>query len=105
MVSLRSQPKRLSTKLPSTQRPATAPAFFIRINRLSGTSHGCAGYSSIHNGSSIMLRWALIFLVIAIVAALLGLGGVADFAMFLAYGAGIIFLILLVLHLVGGRRV
>lgn len=52
-----------------------------------------------------MLRWALIFLVIAIVAALLGLGGVADFAMFLAYGAAIIFVILLVMHFLGARRV
>lgn len=50
-----------------------------------------------------MLRWALIFLAIAVIAALLGLGGVADFAMFLAYGAGILFLVLLVLHLIRGK--
>lgn len=51
-----------------------------------------------------MLRWALIFLVIAVIAAFLGLGGVADFAMFLAYGAGILGFILLALHLLGGRK-
>ena len=48
-----------------------------------------------------MLRYAVIFLVIALIAAALGFGGVAGIAIYLAYGAGIIFLILLVLHFLG----
>lgn len=48
-----------------------------------------------------MLRYAIIFLIIAVVAAALGFGGIAGFAVYLAYGAAIIFAILLVLHLVG----
>ncbi len=50
-----------------------------------------------------MLKWALIFLVVAIVAALLGLGGVATIAYYLAVGAAILFVIFLILHFVGGR--
>lgn len=50
-----------------------------------------------------MLRWALIFLVLAVVAAILGFGGVADIAVNIAYVLGIIFLILLVVHIVTGR--
>jgi len=48
-----------------------------------------------------MLRYAIIFLVIALIAGALGFGGVSVIAMYLAYGAGIIFVILLVLHLLG----
>lgn len=54
-------------------------------------------------GRNYMLRWALIFLVLAVVAAILGFGGVADIAVNIAYVLGIIFLILLVVHIVTGR--
>ncbi len=55
-----------------------------------------------------MLRWALIFLVVAIVAALFGFGGLAEtsagiaqvlFFIFIA-----IFVIALIVHFVRGRR-
>ncbi len=50
-----------------------------------------------------MLRWALIFLVLAIIAAVLGFGGIAGAAVNIAYILGAIFLILLLIHLVTGR--
>lgn len=49
-----------------------------------------------------MLRYALICLVIALVAAILGASGVASFAMTAAYILGAIGLVLLVIHFVSG---
>jgi uncharacterized membrane protein YtjA (UPF0391 family) len=58
-------------------------------------------------GSNEMLRWALIFLVIALVAALLGFGGLAGaatgIAKILFFIFLVIFVISLIMHLV--RRV
>lgn len=51
-----------------------------------------------------MLRWALIFFVVAIVSMLLGLGGVADAAMTVAWVLFVIAIILLIVGLVAGRR-
>ena len=54
-----------------------------------------------------MLRWALIFLVVALIAGALGLGGVAGISMDLAKILFFIFIVLfvisLVMHLVRGR--
>ncbi len=52
-----------------------------------------------------MLRLAITFLVIALIAGALGLGGVSGIAMNLAYVIGAIGLILFVVHLVTGKRV
>ncbi|HTH29335.1 MAG TPA: DUF1328 domain-containing protein [Sphingobium sp.] len=56
-----------------------------------------------------MLRWALIFLVIGVVLALLGFGGLGgafvEIAKILFFVAIAIFLILLVLGLVAGRNI
>jgi uncharacterized membrane protein YtjA (UPF0391 family) len=56
-----------------------------------------------------MLRWALIFLVVAIVAALFGFGGIATaaagIAKILFYIALVIFLVMLILGLMAGRRI
>lgn len=49
-----------------------------------------------------MLRYALICLVIALVAAVLGASGVASFAMTAAYILGAIGLVLLVIHFISG---
>ena len=58
-------------------------------------------------GSEEMLRWALIFLVVAIIAAVLGFGGLAgaatEIAKILFFIFLVIFVISLILHLV--RRV
>ena len=54
-----------------------------------------------------MLRWALIFLVVALIAAALGFGGIAgtsmDIAKILAVIFIVLFLVSLVMHAVRGR--
>jgi len=56
-----------------------------------------------------LLKWALIFLVVSIIAAVFGFGGIAaasaDIARVLFYVFVIIFVVLLVLGLVAARRV
>ena len=56
-----------------------------------------------------MLRWALIFFVISIVAAIFGFGGIseatADIAQILFYIFLGIFVLMLVLGLVAGRKI
>lgn len=52
-----------------------------------------------------MLRWAVIFLVIALVAALFGWGGIADAAAGIAQVLFFIFLVLFVLALIFGRKI
>ncbi|WP_427452318.1 DUF1328 domain-containing protein [Litorimonas sp. WD9-15] len=47
-----------------------------------------------------MLRWAIIFLVVAIIAGALGFGGIAAYAKLFAYIAGALFLVFLVLHFI-----
>lgn len=52
-----------------------------------------------------MLRWAIIFLIVALVAAVLGFGGIANFSFEIAKFVAIIAVILFVVSLViGGMR-
>ena len=51
-----------------------------------------------------MLRYAIITFIIALVAGALGFGGIAAGAEYLAGLFLIIFLVLLVLHVLGGRK-
>jgi uncharacterized membrane protein YtjA (UPF0391 family) len=51
-----------------------------------------------------MLRWSLTFFVIAIIAAALGFGGIAGGAQYIAGVCFVIFLALLVINLLTGRR-
>jgi uncharacterized membrane protein YtjA (UPF0391 family) len=51
-----------------------------------------------------MLRWALIFFVVAIVAAIFGFGGIAGDAAWIGKILLFVFLILAVLSLIMGRR-
>jgi uncharacterized membrane protein YtjA (UPF0391 family) len=54
---------------------------------------------------TLMLRWAIIFLVVALVAAVLGFGGIANFSFEIAKFVAIIAVILFVVSLVmGGMR-
>ena len=53
--------------------------------------------------STPMLRYAIIFFVIALIAGALGAGGVAGLSMNIAYILAVIGLILLVIHFVTGR--
>ena len=47
-----------------------------------------------------MLRWAIIFLIVALVAAVLGFGGIANFSFEIAKFVAVIALILFVISLV-----
>jgi uncharacterized membrane protein YtjA (UPF0391 family) len=51
-----------------------------------------------------MLRWALIFLVVALVAGLFGFWGLEGTAMYIARVLFFVFLVLLVVSLLMGRR-
>jgi uncharacterized membrane protein YtjA (UPF0391 family) len=51
-----------------------------------------------------MLHWALVFLVIAIIAGALSMGAVAGTAAWIAKVLFVVFLILFVISLVSGRR-
>jgi uncharacterized membrane protein YtjA (UPF0391 family) len=52
----------------------------------------------------IMLSWALTFFIIAIVAAILGFGGIAGDLAWIAQVLLVVFLILAVVSMVSGRR-
>ena len=52
-----------------------------------------------------MLQWALTFFVIALIAALLGFGGVAGLSAEIGYVFAILSVIFLVVAMVGGRRI
>jgi uncharacterized membrane protein YtjA (UPF0391 family) len=58
----------------------------------------------IHLKFKVMLRWTVIFLVVAIIAAIFGFGGIAAGAAGIAKILFFIFLILFVLSLIVGRR-
>lgn len=49
-----------------------------------------------------MLRWAIIFLVVALIAAVLGFGGIANFSFEIAKFVAIIAIILFVVSLIAG---
>lgn len=51
-----------------------------------------------------MLRWSLLFLVVAVVAALFGFGGVEGTAMYAARTLFFVFLVVFVVSLVMGTR-
>lgn len=51
-----------------------------------------------------MLHWALVFLVVAIIAGALSMGAVAGTAAWIAKVLFVVFLILFVISLVSGRR-
>lgn len=55
-----------------------------------------------------MLKWAIIFFVVALLAAVLGFGGIAGaasgIAQILFYVFLIVFAISIVMHLIGGKR-
>jgi uncharacterized membrane protein YtjA (UPF0391 family) len=55
-------------------------------------------------GGDVMLRWAILFLIIAIIAAVFGFGGIAAAATDIARLLFVVFLALFVITLVMGRR-
>lgn len=52
-----------------------------------------------------MIRWAITFLIIALIAAVLGFGGIASVAKQVAWILAVIGIIFLVLGMLTGRRV
>jgi uncharacterized membrane protein YtjA (UPF0391 family) len=65
-------------------------------------------YASLKYQEGAMLRWALIFLIVAIIAAIFGFGGIATTAAGIAQILFVIFIVLflasLIYHLISGRR-
>lgn len=57
-----------------------------------------------HTGENIMLSWAITFLIIAIIAAVLGFGGIAGAATGIAKILFVLFLVLFVVSFFFGRR-
>jgi uncharacterized membrane protein YtjA (UPF0391 family) len=55
-------------------------------------------------GEKKMLHWSLIFLVIAIIAAILGFGGIAGTAVGIAKILFFVFLVIWLIAFIGGRR-
>lgn len=53
---------------------------------------------------NVMLRWTVIFLIVAIIAAIFGFGGIAAGAASIAKILFFIFLVLFILSLIFGRR-
>lgn len=53
---------------------------------------------------TVMLRWTITFLVIAIIAAIFGFGGIAAGAATIAKVLFFIFIVLFLLSLIGGRK-
>jgi uncharacterized membrane protein YtjA (UPF0391 family) len=72
---------------------ANAPARFSRCN-----------VTTTSNPLIIMLSWTLTFLVIALIAAILGFGVLAGTAVYIAKVIFILFLVMFVVSLIMGRR-
>jgi uncharacterized membrane protein YtjA (UPF0391 family) len=60
--------------------------------------------SGLSGERTIMLRWAVVFLIVALVAAVFGFGGIAGEAAWIAKILLFVFLVLFVVSLVLGRR-
>ncbi len=58
-----------------------------------------------YNARSAMIRWAITFFIIALIAAFFGFGGIAGDAAWIGKVLLVIFLILAVISMIGGRRV
>ena len=56
-------------------------------------------------GETAMLNWAILFLIVALIAGVLGFGGVMGTAAWIAKVLFVVFLILFVVSLISGRRV
>lgn len=57
-----------------------------------------------HVPEAVMLRWALLFLIVALVAGALSLGAVAGTAAWIAKVLFVVFIVLFLVSLVAGRR-
>jgi uncharacterized membrane protein YtjA (UPF0391 family) len=62
------------------------------------------GSGSLFWKEGLMLRWAVIFLIVAIVAAIFGFTGIAGVSSQIAWILFVVFIILFIVSLVMGRR-
>ena len=63
------------------------------------------GFREMSNiGRSIMLNWALTFLIVALAAAVLGFGGIAGEAAWIAKVLFVVFLVMFLISALTGRR-
>lgn len=62
------------------------------------------GFSSVNNPTKIMLHWTLVFLVLALVAAILGFGGLAGTAIGIAKILFFVFLVIWLISFLLTRR-
>jgi uncharacterized membrane protein YtjA (UPF0391 family) len=76
----------------------------LKLVPLSAVCQPCLVFSLLFKDHN-MLRYALIFLILAIVASVLGFGGIAGDAAWIARVLLIIFVVMFLVSLVMGRRV
>jgi uncharacterized membrane protein YtjA (UPF0391 family) len=89
------------------RKPGVRRPFFSRVRNIQGDvahfSSYCCKYLFTFK-LNVMLRWTIIFLIVAIIAAIFGFGGIASGAASIAKILFFIFLVLFVLSLIFGRR-
>jgi uncharacterized membrane protein YtjA (UPF0391 family) len=92
------------------RRDAVEAAFSRAISRCPGWHGSCltgdrTGASAPLEKDFVMLHWAAVFFVIALLAAVFGFGGIAASAVGVAKILFVVFLVLAVVSLIFGRRV
>src|SRR4249919_2788699 len=90
-----------STKIPTCHRPLLEQSYRARVAK------GAQSWRKLTKEERAMLGWALTFLIVALVAAVLGFGGIAGFAVEIAkiifFVAIILFVISAIFGLMRGR--
>ena len=81
-----------------------APLLQNNIQRLTGRISSSGSLRHHSNSSNLMLSWTLTFIVVALIAGVLGFGALAGAAATVAKVCFVIFLILFVLSLIRGKK-
>jgi uncharacterized membrane protein YtjA (UPF0391 family) len=84
---------------PSTENPA------LKCSLALGIHFSLGGEKSIHKNQNTMLRWALGFFIVAIIAAIFGFGGIAAGAASIAKILFFLFIVLFLLTVIFGARI
>jgi len=91
------QPKSIRSRVTRRSLLPARMALQLRLNGLYTRSFFAQG--------GTMLSWALTFLIVAILAGILGFGGIAGTATWIAHTLFVIFIVLFLFSLLLGRRV
>jgi uncharacterized membrane protein YtjA (UPF0391 family) len=90
-------------------RPSGAELLFPRRIGSAGTGAPCADRSHIETEVRVMLGWVVTFLIVALVAGVLGFGGVAgasiEIAKIIFFIAVVLFLVSAIVGVSRGRRI